>query len=72
MKDFYTDIAFTEPSYQNSDDFVSLFSRANQQLKSMLRSSMKDGSGNIVNYGFKHEIVQAISNLNFKYRTWGK
>tara|TARA_R110001592_G_scaffold243633_1_gene504641 strand:+ start:1292 stop:3694 length:2403 start_codon:yes stop_codon:yes gene_type:complete len=66
MKHVYTNV--TDKTWANSNDFKEFFARLNQQMKLVLRSSMKDESGNIVNYGFKHEIVQAISNLNFKYR----
>ena len=72
VKHFYDEIQGTAgESFGNSNDFKSLFSRANQEMKYMIRSSMKDQSGNIVNYSFQHEIAQVISNLNFKYR-WGK
>jgi hypothetical protein len=68
VKHFYKAIQGTAAeTFGNSNDFKSLFSRANQEMKYMIRSSMKDQSGNIVNYSFQHEIAQVISNLNFKY-----
>lgn len=69
VKHFYNGIQGTvAESFAKSNDFKSLVSRANQEMKFMIRSSMKDQSGNIVNYSFQHEIAQVISNLNFKYR----
>jgi hypothetical protein len=67
MKHVYINV--TDKNWANSDDFKEFFARLNQQMKSVLRSSMKDEGGNIVNYSFRHEIAQVISNLNFKYRT---
>ena len=66
MKHFYDNISVT--SYKTSNDFKELFARSKQQLKAILRSGMKDEKGNIVNYSFKHEIAQVISNLTYTYR----
>jgi hypothetical protein len=68
MRHFYTELDIPARQFLDSNDFKELFGRANQQLKPILRSAMKDSHGNIVNYGFQHEIVQAMSKLNFKYR----
>ena len=70
VKHFYDGIQGTvAENFGDTDNFKSLFSRANQEMKSMIRNSMKDVNGNIVNYSFQHEIAQVISNLSFKYKS---
>ena len=69
VRNFYRESLDTSiEGFTRTNNCKSLFARSNQEFKSMIRSSMKDVSGNIVNYSFQHEIPQVIPNLNFKYR----